>query len=49
MAPAPSLCANRPEQLADLLGACGYRLSAEEMKRLNDLTAYPKNWRPIWD
>lgn len=46
---APIVGANRPEQLADLLGACGYRLSAEEMKRLNDLTAYPKNWRPIWD
>ena len=46
---APIIGANTPEQLADLLGASGYRLSPEEMKRLNDLTAYPKNGRPIWD
>ncbi len=46
---APIIGANTPEQLKDLLGATGYRLSTEEMKRLNDLTKYPKNGRPIWD
>ena len=46
---APIIGANTPEQLKNLLGATGYRLSADEMKRLNDLTKYPKNGRPIWD
>ncbi len=46
---APIIGANTPEQLSDLLGAVGYRLSDEEMKRLNELTSYPRNWRPIWD
>ncbi|MCW3054434.1 MAG: putative oxidoreductase [Chthonomonadales bacterium] len=46
---APIIGANNPEQLQDLLGVVGYRLSTEEMKRLNDLTKYPKNMRPIWD
>ena len=23
--------------------------NAEQMKALTDATAYPKNWRPIWD
>lgn len=46
---APIIGANNTEQLANLLGAVGYRLSADEMKRLNDLTKYPKNGRPIWD
>lgn len=46
---APIIGANTPEQLTDLLGASGYRLTPEEMKRLNDATAYPRNWRPIWD
>ena len=46
---APIIGANNPEQLKDLLGATGYRLSGDEMKRLNDLTKYPKNGRPIWD
>ncbi len=46
---APIVGANTPQQLSDLLGAVAYRLSEEEMKRLNDITAYPRNWRPIWD
>ncbi|MBV9848105.1 MAG: aldo/keto reductase [Armatimonadetes bacterium] len=46
---APIIGANTPEQLSDLLGAAGYRLSPDEMQRLNDLTQYPRNWRPIWD
>ena len=46
---APIVGANNPEQLKDLLGVVGYRLSADEMKRLNELTKYPKNGRPIWD
>lgn len=45
----PIIGANSPEQLNDLLGVVGYRLSDDEMKRLNDLTAWPRNWRPIWD
>jgi aryl-alcohol dehydrogenase-like predicted oxidoreductase len=46
---APIVGANTPEQLKDLLGAVGYRLGLEEMNSLNELTKYPKNWRPIWD
>ncbi len=46
---APIIGANTAEQLTDLLGASGYRLGEDEMKRLNDLTTYPRNWRPIWD
>ncbi len=46
---APIIGANTTEQLNDLLGAVGYRLPADDMQRLNDLTKYPKNGRPIWD
>ncbi len=46
---APIIGANNPKQLNDLLGVVGYRLDMDEMKRLNDLTKYPKNGRPIWD
>lgn len=46
---APIIGANTPAQLADLLGAAGCRLSPEEMARLNDLTKWPRNGRPIWD
>lgn len=46
---APIIGANTPEQLGDLMGASGYRLDADEMKRLNEITKYPKNGRPIWD
>ena len=46
---APIIGANTPAQLQDALGAAGYRLSADEMKALNDLTKYPMNWRDIWD
>ena len=45
----PIIGANTPDQLNDLLGAAGYRLSEDEVKRLNDLTKWPRNWRPIWD
>ncbi len=46
---APIIGANTPEQLGDALGAAGYRLTSDETTRLNDLTKYPKNGRPIWD
>ena len=48
---APIIGANTVEQLNDLLGANGYRLSDDEVKRLNDATAYhyANEWRPIWD
>lgn len=46
---APIIGANTPEQLTDLLGAAGYRLSDNEMARLNELTIWPRNGRPIWD
>jgi aryl-alcohol dehydrogenase-like predicted oxidoreductase len=46
---APIIGANTAAQLQESLGAVDYRLSAEEMNRLNELTRYPKNWRPIWD
>ncbi len=46
---APIIGANTPEQLRDTLGAAGYYLSPEEMARLNELTKWPRNWRPIWD
>ena len=46
---APIIGANTPAQLQDALGAAGYRLSADEMKALNELSKYPMNWRDIWD
>jgi aryl-alcohol dehydrogenase-like predicted oxidoreductase len=46
---APIIGANSPEQLNDLLGVVEYRLSPEEVSRLNEVTKYPRNWRPIWD
>lgn len=46
---APIVGANTPAQLGDSLGVVGYRLGAEEMASLHELTRYPKNWRPIWD
>jgi aryl-alcohol dehydrogenase-like predicted oxidoreductase len=46
---APIIGANTVEQLRDTLNVVGYRLSPDEMTRLNDVTKWPKNWRPIWD
>ncbi len=43
---APIIGANTPEQLTDLLGASAYALTPDEVKRLNDLTAYPKTGVP---
>jgi aryl-alcohol dehydrogenase-like predicted oxidoreductase len=45
----PIIGANNVQQLKDSLGAAGYRLTADEMKQLNELTKWPRNWRPIWD
>jgi len=46
---APIVGANTAAQLKNSLGAVGYRLSADELATLRELTVYPKNWRPIWD
>lgn len=46
---APIIGANNPEQLRKALGAAGQRLTPAEMQALNEASAYPKNWRPIWD
>jgi aryl-alcohol dehydrogenase-like predicted oxidoreductase len=46
---APIIGANTRGQLQDALGAVEYRLEPDEMTRLNELTAYRRNWRPIWD
>jgi aryl-alcohol dehydrogenase-like predicted oxidoreductase len=46
---APIIGANSADQLQELLGAVGYHLGADEMESLNELSGYPKNWRPIWD
>lgn len=46
---APIIGANTAAQLHESLGAVGYRLSVDEVNTLNELTRYPKNWRPIWD
>jgi aryl-alcohol dehydrogenase-like predicted oxidoreductase len=46
---APIIGANNVEQLQDTLQAVGYRLSPEEMTRLNEVTKWPRNGRPIWD
>jgi aryl-alcohol dehydrogenase-like predicted oxidoreductase len=46
---APIIGANTPEQLADLLPAPEITLTADEIKRLNDLTKWERNGRPIWD
>lgn len=46
---APIIGANTVAQLKDSMGAAGFRLPDAEVKRFNELTAFPKNWRPIWD
>jgi aryl-alcohol dehydrogenase-like predicted oxidoreductase len=46
---APIIGANTAAQLQEAMGAVGYRLDSAEMQTLNELTTYPKNWRPIWD
>jgi len=46
---APIIGANNITQLQESLGAIGYRLETAEMNALNELTKYPRNWRPIWD
>ncbi len=46
---APILGANTVGQLDDVLGTAGYRLSPEEVAKLNELSDYDKDWRPIWD
>ena len=46
---APIIGANTVEQLEELLGAVGYRLSIDEMERLNAATSWVRNGRPIWD
>jgi aryl-alcohol dehydrogenase-like predicted oxidoreductase len=46
---APIVGANNTEQLDVALGASGYRLQPAEMDRLNEVTNFERNWRPIWD
>lgn len=46
---APIIGSNTSEQLTDLLGAAGYRLSGDEITRLNETTKWVRNGRPIWD
>lgn len=46
---APIIGANTPEQLADLLPATEIALTTDEINRLNDLTKWVRNGRPIWD
>jgi aryl-alcohol dehydrogenase-like predicted oxidoreductase len=41
---APIVGANTVEQLDELLGAAGLRLTEEEMQRLDDLTGVDRNW-----
>ncbi|MCF3648767.1 aldo/keto reductase [Synoicihabitans lomoniglobus] len=45
----PIIGANSVAQLDTLLEAVGYRLSAEEMSRLNSMTTCYRNHRLIWD
>ncbi len=45
----PIIGANTVEQLNDTVQAAGYRLSVEEVAKLNEITKWPKNGRPIWD
>ena len=45
----PIIGANNTAQLQESLGAAGYRLEPDEMRRLDELTKYHRNWRPIWD
>ncbi len=40
----PIIGANTVEQLNESLGAVGYRLSEDEMKRFDDLTGVNRNW-----
>jgi aryl-alcohol dehydrogenase-like predicted oxidoreductase len=46
---APIIGANTVAQLQDSLGVVGYRLSPDEMTRLNETTKWVRNGRPIWD
>lgn len=46
---APIVGANSAAQLNEALGAVGYRLSDDQMARLNDSSKFERNWRPIWD
>lgn len=46
---APILGANSVVQLNQSLDAAEYRLTPEESARLNQLTDYERDWRPIWD
>jgi len=41
---APIIAANTLDQLKDLLGAVGYRLSSDEMTQLNTVSSYPREW-----
>ncbi len=45
----PIVGANSVEQLKNLLGVTGYRLKSAEIKVLDELSQYPKNWRDIWN
>ncbi len=45
----PILGANSIAQLQEGLGAVGYRLNEDQMFRLNEVSAFERNWRPIWD
>jgi aryl-alcohol dehydrogenase-like predicted oxidoreductase len=40
----PIIGANTVEQLTDLLGVVGYRLSEDEMKRSHTASRYPREW-----
>jgi aryl-alcohol dehydrogenase-like predicted oxidoreductase len=46
---APIIGANSTAQLKDQLPALNLTLTVDELVRLNKLTMWPKNWRPIWD
>jgi len=41
---APIIAANTLDQLKDILGAVGYRLSPDEMTQLNTVSSYPREW-----
>lgn len=45
----PIIGANNVTQLSEALGAAGYRLSEDQMSRLNEVSKWERNWRPIWD
>jgi aryl-alcohol dehydrogenase-like predicted oxidoreductase len=45
----PIIGANSVEQLQEIIDVEDYRLTEDELKELNEVSMFTKDWRPIWD